>query len=60
MSLIEDQANYYKNLHLRDRSINAVIHVEDTDDKNFWNHQLQTLSPGHYHFVSHSKSDKGF
>lgn len=36
MSRIEDQANYYKNLHLRDRSIQAVVHVENKDDEGFW------------------------
>lgn len=59
MSRIEDQANYYKNLHLRDRSIIAAIHVEDKDDENFWNIQLQHAMPGKYHFISHSKNDNG-
>ena len=57
MSSIEDQANYYKNLHLRDRSIVAAIHLEDSDDKPFWNTQLQNVRQGHYYFISHSKSD---
>ena len=59
MSQIEDQANYYKNLHLRDRSIRAVIHVENKDDEIFWDTQLQTVQPGHYHFVSQSRSEEG-
>lgn len=59
MSRIEDQANYYKNLHLRDRSIRAVVHVEDKDDEKFWNIQLQNVSSGNYHFVSQSKSNNG-
>ncbi len=50
MSSIEDQANYYKNLHLRDRSIVAAIHLEDSDDKPFWNTQLQNVRQGHYYF----------
>ena len=52
MSRIEDQDNYYKNLHLRDRSIQAVVHVENKDDEAFWNFQIQSVLPGHYHFVS--------
>lgn len=59
MSRIEDQANYYKNLHLRDRNIRAVVHVEDKDDEKFWNNQFQNVAPGNYHFVSQSKSNKG-
>lgn len=59
MSRIEDQANYYKNLHLRDRSIQAVVHVENKDDEAFWNFQLQSVLPGHYHFVSQSRSEAG-
>lgn len=59
MNRIEDQANYYKNLHLRDRSIKAVVHVEDRDDVKFWNIQLQNVAPGKYHFVSQSKSNNG-
>lgn len=59
MSRIEDQANYYKNLHLRDRSLRAVVHVEDKDDERFWNIQLQNVAPGRYHFISHSKSNNG-
>lgn len=59
MSWIENQANYYKNLHLRDRSVTAVIHVENKADESFWNTQLQSIKPGHYHFVSYSKNDDG-
>ncbi len=59
MSRIEDQANYYKNYHLRYRNIFAVIHVEDVDDKNFWFTELQNVMPGEYHFVTQSKSEAG-
>ena len=59
MNHIEAQANYYKNLHLRDRSIRAVIHIEDKDDTSFWNSQLQAASPGKYHFISHSRNKNG-
>ncbi len=59
MSRIEDQANYYKNYHLRYRNIVAVIHVEDEADKNFWFIELQNVKPGEYHFVTQSKSEAG-
>lgn len=59
MSFIEDQANYYKNYHLRYRNTVAVIHVEDEEDKKFWLTELQNVKSGEYHFVTHSKSDKG-
>ena len=39
MNRIEAQANYYKNIPLRDRRIKAVVHVEDKDDIAFWNTQ---------------------
>lgn len=59
MSRIEDQANYYKNYHLLNRGIIAVIHVEDQDDKSFWLAELQNVKSGEYHFVTHSKSEEG-
>lgn len=59
MSRIEDQANYYKNYHLRYKDTVAVIHVEDEDDRKFWMAELQIVKPGVYHFVTQSKSDKG-
>lgn len=59
MSRIEDQANYYKNYHLRYRDIVAVIHVEDEDDKRFWINELQNIKAGNYHFVTQSKSERG-
>lgn len=59
MSRIEDQANYYKNYHLRYRNIVAVIHVEDEDDKIFWQTELQNVNSGDYHFVTQSKSNEG-
>lgn len=31
MNRIETQANYYRNLPLRDRSIKAIVHLEDSD-----------------------------
>lgn len=57
MSRIEDQANYYKNIPLRDRAIKAVVHLEDKEDESFWKFQLQNSAPGQYHFIHYSKND---
>ena len=59
MNRIEEQARYYQNLPLRDRSVKAVVHLEDAEDELFWNHQLQKASPAAYHFLAYSKNDKG-
>ena len=59
MNRIEEQARYYRNLPLRDRSIRAVVHLEDAEDELFWNQQLQNASPAFYHFLAYSKNDKG-
>ena len=59
MNRIEEQAQYYKNLLLRDRSIKAVVHLENAEDERFWNHQLQNASPANYFFLTYSKNDNG-
>lgn len=59
MNRIEEQARYYRNLPLRDRSIKAVVHLEDAEDMLFWNNQLQNVSPATYRFLTYSKNDKG-
>ena len=58
MNRIEEQARYYQNLPLLDRSIKAVVHLEDAEDELFWNHQLQKASPASYHFLPYSKNNK--
>lgn len=58
MNRIEEQAQYFKNLLLRDRSIKAVVHLEDAEDERFWNYQLQTASPANYLFLPYSKTAK--
>lgn len=59
MNRIEEQARYFHNIPLRDRSIKAVVHLEDAEDKIFWNNQLQKAFPATYHFITYSKNDKG-
>ena len=59
MNKIEDQAKYYNNLPLRDRSIKAVVHLEDSDDILFWDNQLQNAFPATYHYITYSKNNNG-
>ena len=59
MNRIEEQARYYRNIPLRDKSIKAVVHLEDTDDILFWRNQLQKAFPANYHFITYSKNGKG-
>lgn len=59
MDRIESQARYFKNIPLRDRNIKAVVHLEDDEDKKFWNYQLQTVSSGKYLFLTYSKNNNG-
>lgn len=59
MNRIEKQARYYRNIPLRDRSIKAVVHLEDTEDILFWSNQLQEVFPANYHFITYSKNEKG-
>lgn len=59
MNRIEEQARYYRNIPLRNRSVKAVVHLEDAEDKLFWNLQLQKAFPATYHFITFSKNEKG-
>ncbi len=59
MNRIKDQARYYQNLTLRDRTIKAVVHLEDEEDKVFWDYQLQHAAPATYHYLAYSKNRKG-
>lgn len=48
-----------QNLPLRDRSIKAVVHLEDESDKTFWDNQLQKADPASYLYLSYSKNGNG-
>lgn len=54
MNRIEELARYFRNIPLRDRSIKAVVHLEDAEDKLFWNNQLQKAFPANYQIQSMS------
>ena len=53
------QARYYNNLPLIKRDIRSVVHLEDAEDKPFWDAIIQRVRPGKYHYVLYSKSEKG-
>lgn len=59
MNRIEEQARYYRNIPLRNRSIKAVVHLEDVEDMLFWNNQLQKAFSAKYLFIPYSKNEKG-
>lgn len=59
MNRIYQQALYYSNIPLRDRSIKAVVHLENIDDIPFWSNQLQEAHPAKYRFLTYSKNEKG-
>ena len=59
MNRIEEQARYYRNIHLRNRSIKAVVHLEDAENVFLWNIQLKKAFTETYHFITFSKNEKG-
>lgn len=59
MDRINQQAQYFSNLPLRDRSIKAVVHLEDSDDVPFWSNQLRNIHPAKYRFLTYSKNGNG-
>lgn len=40
MNDIQDQAEYYQNLHIIDDTIKAVVMMENMEDEKFWDTQL--------------------
>jgi hypothetical protein len=59
MDRIYQQAQYFSNLPLRDRSIKAVVHLGDSDDVPFWSNQLRNIHPAKYRFLTYSKNGNG-
>lgn len=53
------QARHYNNLPFIKRDIRSVVHLEDAEDKSFWDAIIQRVRPGKYHYVLYSKSEKG-
>lgn len=56
--IYRDQANYWKNYLLIDRSIKACVHLEGEDDIFFWKTMLQKYNAGKYRYITYSKSKK--
>lgn len=57
--IYQEQAQYFANVPLMQRDIIASVHLEDDDDKAFWNAMLQSLHTGQYKFITYSRSRKG-
>lgn len=50
-------AGYYKNISLQDRKIKACVHLEDKEDRNFWEALLTHQFPHlRFQFISYSRS----
>jgi len=58
-NVYRDQARDLANIPILRRDVTACIHLEDKEDKFFWDALLQSQRPGHYHFVTQSKSQSG-
>ena len=56
----KEQAQFFANVPLMQNGVVASVHLEDGDDKDFWNAMLQIHHPGRYYFITHSRSPKGF
>lgn len=56
----QEQARFFANVPLMQSGVVASVHLEDGDDKGFWNAMLQTRRPGRYYFITHSRSPKGY
>ncbi len=55
-----EQARYFANVPLMQSGVVASVHLENGDDKLFWNMVLQSQKPGHYYFITQSRSPKGY
>ena len=58
--IYQEQARFFANVPLMQSGVVASVHLEDGDDKGFWNAMLQDRHHGHYYFITHSRSPKGF
>ena len=53
----QDRANYYNNLHFLDDTITAVVHLEDEEDRLFWEPMLSKYGKGSYKFIYHTREN---
>ena len=56
----QEQAQFFANVPLMQSGVVASVHLEDVDDKLFWDVMLQKQHPGRYYFITQSRSPKGF
>lgn len=55
----QEQARYFANVQIMQSGVVASVHLEDDNDKKFWNAILQDQHPGRYYFITHSRNPKG-
>ena len=55
-----EQAQYFANVPLMQSGVVASVHLEDVEDKTFWNTMLQGQKSGRYYFITQSRSPKGY
>ena len=55
----QEQARYFANVPLIQSGVVASVHLEDGDDKDFWNAMFQSRKSGQYNFITYSRSPKG-
>ena len=58
-NIFEDQARDFANVPIIRRDVIASIHLENADDKKFWDPVFQKRCPGNYNYIAQSKSRSG-
>lgn len=58
-NIFEDQARDFANVPIIRRDVIASVHLENADDKKFWDPILQKQHPGKYNYITQSKSKNG-
>lgn len=56
---IESQARTFARIPIYNKKYLAVVHLEDEEDKVFWDRRLQKVRKGRYLYITHSKNAKG-
>lgn len=56
---IESQARNFARIPIYNKKYRAVVHLEDEEDKVFWDRRLQQVQKGRYLYITHSKNAKG-
>lgn len=52
------QAIYFANVSYQQEGVVACVHLENKDDALFWDAMLQSQHPGHYYYITQSRSPK--